>query len=40
MLDVGNEFWSDLLGECDDNGDGEITFEEFKQMMKKLFHKK
>lgn len=39
LLDVSNDFWKDLLGEGDDNGDGEISFEEFKLMMKKLFLK-
>lgn len=39
MLDVGPEFWKDLLGEGDDNGDGEISFDEFKLMMKRLFVK-
>lgn len=39
MLDVGPDFWKDLLGEGDDNGDGEISFDEFKLMMKRLFVK-
>jgi len=39
VLEVSNEFWESLLGEGDYNGDGEITFEEFKTMMKRLFFK-
>eukprot|EP00347_Sterkiella_histriomuscorum_P018781 403344202 len=39
MLEVSPDFWKDLLGEGDDNGDGEISFDEFKVMMKKLFVK-
>lgn len=39
MLDVNPDFWKDLLGEGDDNGDGEISFDEFKLMMKRLFIK-
>lgn len=34
-----NEIWKELMGEGDANDDGEITFEEFKQMMKKMLHK-
>ena len=40
MLDVGPEFWKNLLGEGDYDGDGEISFEEFKLMMKRLFENK
>ena len=32
--------WRELIGEGDANDDGEITFEEFKTMMKKMLHKK
>ena len=34
-----NEMWRELIGEGDANDDGEITFEEFKTMMKKMLHK-
>ena len=34
-----NEMWKELIGEGDANEDGEITFEEFKTMMKKMLHK-
>jgi len=33
-LDQG--VWEDILAEADENGDGEIDFNEFKNMMKKL----
>jgi len=33
-LDQG--VWEDILAEADENGDGEIDFDEFKNMMKKL----
>jgi hypothetical protein len=32
--------WANLLGEGDENDDGEITFEEFKTMMEKLLSNK
>ena len=35
-----NEIWKSLMGEGDSNDDGEITFEEFKTMMKKMLNKK
>ena len=31
--------WEDILAEADENGDGEIDFDEFKNMMKKLITK-
>jgi Ca2+-binding EF-hand superfamily protein len=34
-----NDIWKELMGEGDANDDGEITFEEFKLMMKKMLHK-
>ena len=40
LLNVSDDFWTDILGEGDDNGDGEITFEEFKLMMQRLFLRK
>ena len=33
-LDQG--VWLDILAEGDENGDGEIDFQEFSNMMKKL----
>ena len=40
LLNVSDDFWTDILGEGDENGDGEITFEEFKLMMQRLFLRK
>jgi calcium-dependent protein kinase len=34
--DLDPEVWEDIMAEADDNGDGEIDFEEFCNMMKKL----
>ena len=34
--DVHNDVWRSLMVEGDENNDGEISFEEFKTMMKKL----
>lgn len=40
VLGIGKQFddkiWDEIIGEVDINGDGEISFEEFKQMMEKL----
>ena len=33
---IDEKVWNDIVMEVDDNGDGEISFEEFKQMMQKL----
>jgi Ca2+-binding EF-hand superfamily protein len=34
---MGNkDIWDDILKEVDVNGDGEISFEEFKEMMMKF----
>lgn len=34
---IGSEqIWQEIISEVDTNGDGEISFEEFEQMMKKL----
>lgn len=34
---IGSEdIWKDIIGEVDTNGDGEISFEEFEIMMKKI----
>ena len=40
-LDMENnkDIWKELMAEGDDNDDGEISFEEFKTMMKKLLAK-
>ena len=32
--------WKEFMGEGDANNDGEITFEEFKEMMKKMMVRK
>lgn len=34
---IDDEVWSDIIKEVDGDGDGEISFEEFKAMMEKLF---
>ncbi len=40
VLGVGKRFsekvWHDLIGEVDQNSDGQISFEEFEKMMKKF----
>jgi calcium-dependent protein kinase len=33
---ISDEVWNQIVSEIDDNGDGEISFEEFKEMMMKL----
>ena len=33
---IGDQVWNDIVHEVDANGDGEISFEEFKTMMVKL----
>lgn len=33
---ISNEVWNQIVNEIDDNGDGEISYEEFKEMMMKL----
>jgi Ca2+-binding EF-hand superfamily protein len=30
---ISEEVWSKIIREVDENGDGEISFEEFKTMM-------
>mmetsp|Transcript_16048 Transcript_16048/g.17955 ORF Transcript_16048/g.17955 Transcript_16048/m.17955 type:complete len:502 (-) Transcript_16048:65-1570(-) len=35
----GDNFWQDLINEVDQNGDGEISFDEFKDMMLKGIEK-
>ena len=34
--ELDNGVWQDILAEADENGDGEIDFQEFVNMMKKL----
>ena len=34
---ITDDHWKEILGEGDENGDGEITFDEFKLMMQSLF---
>ncbi len=41
MLGVGKKFgseniWDEIIREVDKNGDGEISYEEFKEMMQKF----
>lgn len=38
-IDSSDINWKELLDEGDNNGDGEISFEEFKVMMKKFVSK-
>ncbi len=33
---IDEKVWNEIVSEVDPNGDGEISFEEFKQMMSKL----
>ena len=35
---IDEKIWNDIILEVDDNGDGEISFEEFKTMMQKLLN--
>lgn len=37
--DLDDDVFRDIMAEGDENGDGEIDFEEFKNMMKKLLSK-
>ena len=32
-LNKPEEFWQELINECDENGDGEIDYDEFVNMM-------
>lgn len=34
--DLDDGVWNDIMAEADENGDGEIDFGEFKNMMNKL----
>jgi calcium-dependent protein kinase len=33
---IDEKIWNDIILEVDDNGDGEISFDEFKLMMQKM----
>jgi hypothetical protein len=33
---IDDKVWNDLIKEADENGDGEISYEEFKKMMTTL----
>jgi calcium-dependent protein kinase len=33
---IDEKIWNQIISEVDNNGDGEISFEEFKTMMSKL----
>ena len=33
---ISIEAWNEIVKEVDANGDGEVSFEEFKQVMRKL----
>ena len=35
-LDVGEDFWKNLIEECDTDKDGQISWEEFRSNMNKL----
>lgn len=39
MQDQSEEFVKELINEVDMNGDGEIQYAEFKDMMNKIFSK-
>jgi len=30
---INEDVWTQVVSECDTNGDGEISFDEFKMMM-------
>ena len=38
--DISDTEWSQILNEVDEDGNGEISFEEFKQMMYKVIRTK
>jgi Ca2+-binding EF-hand superfamily protein len=33
---ISNQVWEEVVKEVDENGDGEISYEEFERMMKKF----
>jgi len=33
---ISEEVWKQIVNEIDENGDGEVSFEEFKMMMVQL----
>ncbi len=37
--DIDEEEWQQIVNEVDENGDGEISFEEFQKMMINMFEK-
>ena len=39
MQEQSEEFVKELINEVDGNGDGEIQYAEFKDMMNKIFSK-
>ena len=39
-FDFGDNVFDDLIKEIDVNGDGEISFKEFKEIMRKMLVKK
>ena len=34
--DISDDVWNQIVNEVDENGDGEVSFEEFSQMMRQL----
>lgn len=36
---MDEKYWKEMIAEVDENGDGEIDFDEFKKMMMKLCKK-
>lgn len=39
VINYSNDIWKEMIDQGDDNNDGEITFDEFKVMMKKMLIK-
>jgi Ca2+-binding EF-hand superfamily protein len=37
QIELDANVWTELIMEADKNGDGEISIDEFKAMMKKMF---
>jgi calcium-dependent protein kinase len=33
---ISEDVWDKIISEVDENGDGEVSFEEFKTMMQRL----
>lgn len=38
-IDTNSEVWQSIAQEAEQNGDGEISFEEFKRMIKNMYEK-